>query len=213
MLKACCKHRGRPKTLEDTAQREAIVGVARMLFLQKGYGATTTEDIVGHCRISKQTLYRLFSGKVALFAAVVEQGRQQWLNLPVPDDMPLEPALEAVFRLDISEDEERARLQQMQMTFAEAQLYPELREIVKACGSVQAHTLLAEWLQRRAEHGEIRLAGDALTTAKLLTDMVFGALLRRTVGDLEWRSGEAWRMHVRTAIGVFLHGVGAHAAG
>ena len=207
MLKACCKHRGRPKTLEDTAQREAIVGVARMLFLQKGYGATTTEDIVGQCRISKQTLYRLFSGKAALFAAVVEEGRQQWLNLPVPDDMPLEMALEAVFRLDIGEDEERARLQQMQMTLAEAQLYPELREIIKSCGSAQAHALQAAWLQSRAERGELKLAGDALTTARLLTDMVFGALLRRAIGDLEWRSGEAWRVHVRIAIGVFLRGL------
>lgn len=207
MSKDHCKHRGRPKIQADTAQRETIVGVARMLFLQKGYGATTTEDIVGQCRISKQTLYRLFPGKATLFEAVVVAGRQQWLNLPVPDDLPLETALETIFRLDISEDEERERLQQIQMTLAEAQLYPELREIVKYCGSDQAHEQLAAWLNSQAARGTIRLAGDALATAQMLTDMVFGALLRRTIGSVEWRSGEAWRRHVKAAIGVFLHGV------
>lgn len=211
VMKHECKHRGRPKIQADTTQREAIVATARMLFLQKGYGATTTEDIVGQCRISKQTLYRLFPGKATLFAAVVVAGREQWLNLPVPDDLPLETALEKIFRLDISEGEERERLQQIQMTLAEAQLHPELREIVKYCGSDQAHEQLAAWLQGQAERGRLRVVGDALATAQMLTDMVFGALLRRTIGNVEWRSGEDWRAHVKAAIGVFLHGVGTRA--
>lgn len=207
MTESCLRHRGRPKTVADSQLRCLIAKEAGALFLQHGYGATTTEDIAARCKISKQTLYRLFSGKASLFEAVIELTRPQWLNLPVPDDLPLQAALEMVFRVDISEDEERERMQFLEMALAEGRLYPELSNALKNCGSGQGHQALACWMQSQADNGFIELAGDALTTAYLLTDMVYGALLRRAIGDVIWRSGEAWRMHVRLAIKVFLNGI------
>lgn len=200
------KHRGRPKAGADLQLRQLIAEQAGALFLQKGYGATKTEEIAARCKISKQTLYRLFSGKAALFAAVVDLKRPQWLNLPAPDHLPLQIALETVFRIDIGEDEERERMQFLEMGLAEGRLYPEVSEILKNCGSNQGHHALADWMQRQADNGLIELAGTALSTAYLLTDMVFGSLLRRTIGDGAWCTGEAWRAHVRVAIQVFLFG-------
>lgn len=184
-----------------------IAGVASRLFIQKGYGATTTEEIAACCKISKQTLYRLFPGKAALFAAVTELTQPQWLDLSVPDDLPMQAALEAVFRINISEDEAHERMQLLQMTLAEGRLYPELCEILKTSGSGPGLDGLASWLQGRADAGRLKLAGDARNMASLLGDMVFGSLLRRAVGDLEWQNDAEWRAHARLAIMVFLYGV------
>lgn len=202
------KHRGRPKAVIDTDLREMVLHVATRLFVQKGYGATTTEEIAVCCKISKQTLYRLFAGKAALFAAVIASKRPQWLDLHVPDDLPLQTALEMIFRINIAEEEDYERIKLLEMTLVERQRYPELQEILQTFGSEPGHHALAGWMQRQADKNRIKLAGDALNTAYLLTDMVFGSLLRRTIGEFEWRRGAAWRTHVSSAIEVFLHGVG-----
>lgn len=199
--------KGRPKAVIDSKLRQIIVQEAGRLFLMKGYGATTTEEIAAQCKISKQTLYRLFAGKIALFAAVIELNRPQWLNMQVPDNLPLQTTLEIFFRIDISESEETERIRFLEMTLAEGRLYPELSEVLKKCGSEEAHRALADWMQQQADKGRIRLAGDALSTARMLADMVFGSLLRRTIGDVEWRRGEARRQHISAVIQVFLHGV------
>nr|WP_295742209.1 TetR/AcrR family transcriptional regulator [uncultured Acidocella sp.] len=206
MAKEICKHRGRPKACTDETQRRLIIDCSRRLFLEQGYGATRTEDIAAQCKISKQTLYRLFPGKSALFAAIVDADRPQWLELPVPDDLPLAAALERIFRIDISEDEDRQRLDFFRMTLAEAQTYPELSEITRTSGA-QAYAALAIWMQRQADRGVINLALDALTSARMLSDMIFGAMIGKSIGDFAWRSGEARRAHIRAAIHVFLHGV------
>lgn len=207
MSKESCKHRGRPKACTDETQRRLIIDCSRRLFLEQGYGATRTEDIATRCKISKQTLYRLFPGKSALFAAVVDADRPQWLELPVPDDLPLAAALERIFRIDISEDEDKERLDFFRMTLAEAQTYPELSEIARTNGAQQAHAALAIWMQRQADRGLINLALDALTSARMLSDMIFGAMILKSIGEFAWRSGEARRAHIRAAIHVFLHGV------
>lgn len=208
MSKSCCKNnRGRPKTLPDENQRQVIIKGARQLFLEHGYGATKTEEIAARCKISKQTLYRLFPGKASMFAAVVEANRPQWLELPVPEDLPLQTALERIFRIDISEAEDQERLQFIGMTLAEGRHHPELHEITKTCGTGRAHATLAEWMQRQADLGRINLAEDALKTARMICDMVFGALLMKTLGEVGWPSCEARRTHIRAAIRVFLHGV------
>lgn len=203
-----CTKRGRPKAVIDSQLRQSIAFEANRLFLHKGYGATTTDEIAACCKISKQTLYRLFVGKSALFEAVVDLARPQWLDLQMPDDLPLQAALEMIFRINLSADEERERMRFLEMVLTEGRLHPELSEILKKCGSGYGHRALADWIQRQADNGRIRLAGDALSTAYLLTDMVFGSLLRRTLGDTEWQRGEAWRTHVSTVIKIFLHGVG-----
>lgn len=209
MTGVCSKHRGRPKAAADSDLRQAVADVASRLFIEKGYGATTTEEIAACCKISKQTLYRLFPGKAALFAAVIELTQPRWLDFSVPDDVPLQAALEVIFRLDISEEEARDRMQLLRMTLAEGRLYPELCEILKSFGSDQGLLMLTNWVQRQVDAGRIELTGDARHMANLLSDMVFGSLLRRTIGDLEWQSDADWRAHACLAIRVFLHGAGA----
>jgi len=170
------RRRGRPKLLPDAAQREQVVAAAHHLFVAEGYGGTTMDALAAHCHMSKRTLYRLFPGKAELFAAVVEAHRQSMLALPLADErMPLDAALAAIFRIDISEDEDRARHALLHLVMVERHAFPELKPILIHHGPERSQADLADWLAARAARGEITL-DDPAAMARLLMDMVFGGL-------------------------------------
>jgi AcrR family transcriptional regulator len=64
------------KTLRDRqaeATRQLLVSVARELFTQQGYAATSIEEIIKRAGVARGALYHHFPGKDALFRAVYEQ--------------------------------------------------------------------------------------------------------------------------------------------
>ncbi|QKG70384.1 TetR/AcrR family transcriptional regulator [Erythrobacter mangrovi] len=64
------KKLGRPT---DSAKREAIVAAARDAFFERGFAATSIEQIAADAGVSKVTVYNHFGDKRALFAAAVEE--------------------------------------------------------------------------------------------------------------------------------------------
>lgn len=199
--------RGRPKTTPEETQRAAIVAMARRLFLGKGYGSTTTDDIAAQCRISKQTLYRLFPGKAALFTAVIEAHRQHWLDLPGDyADLPLEEALARIFRADISPEMDEERMGLIRLVVAETGHFPELGEILRQYGAEAARDVLANWLEAQSARGRVVL-DDAASASRMLMDMVLGAIIVKSTGDLTWPGGQDRATHIRRCIAVFLNGV------
>lgn len=87
---------GRPR---DPAKNDAIQSAARESFLEKGFHASTIEDIAARAGVSKVTLYNRFGDKEALFDAMVrgEVGRMNALFEPSMDEpMPLSDRLTAI---------------------------------------------------------------------------------------------------------------------
>jgi AcrR family transcriptional regulator len=199
--------RGRPKTTSDEAQRGAITEAAKTLFLEKGYGSARTDDLTTRCKISKQTLYRLFPGKAALFAAVVTTYKRDWLDFSAADDeLTLEEALARIFRIDISPEADQERLTFVRLVVTESHSSPELTEILRECGSDASRAELAHWLTRQAARGRL-LVDDADSLARMLMDMIFGAIILKGVGELEWPGSIDRQAHIRRCIAVFLNGV------
>lgn len=63
---------------EETKKR--IVQRATQLFVQKGYGAVTMNEVCVTANVSKGSLYHHFSSKEELFLYVVEEDTKQWLQ-------------------------------------------------------------------------------------------------------------------------------------
>ncbi|MGQ3676623.1 TetR/AcrR family transcriptional regulator [Xanthobacter sp. TB0139] len=199
--------RGRPKLVPDDVQRDRIAEEARRLFLAHGYGRTTMDEVAAACRMSKRTLYRLFPGKLELFSAVVEAHRRSMLALPgCYEHLSLEEALAAIFHADISPEDDRERVAVLRLVLVEARQFPELGDVLRRQGGDPSRSELARWLAVQQEAGRL-CVDDAEAMARLLMDMIFGAVLFKADGEVDWPGGAARGAHVRRCIRVFLHGV------
>ena len=56
--------------------RSVLLTVAHRLFAERGYAGTSTQEIVGHAKVTRGALYHHFQNKRALFQAVFERFRQ-----------------------------------------------------------------------------------------------------------------------------------------
>jgi len=207
------RHRGRPKLVSDEVQRSLIVDGARQLFIEKGYGRTTTDDVAAQCRISKQTLYRLFPGKPALFAAVVEAHRYSMLALQGDyDAMPLEQALQQIFRIDLDPKIERDNLALLRLVMLESQQHPELEQMLLEYGANKARADLAKWLKARRKKDAVEI-DDADGAAHILLDMVFGPMVLKLDDAAKRRKTQQRQDHIRRCISIFLYGISAKKSG
>jgi AcrR family transcriptional regulator len=67
----------RTQAERSEATRSALVGAARALFGERGYGAVGTEEIVARAGVTRGALYHQFADKRSLFRAVVEALEQE----------------------------------------------------------------------------------------------------------------------------------------
>jgi len=85
------------RVAQGDATRAALLGAARELFGQHGYGETSTDEIVARAGVTKGALYHHFSGKEDLFRAVVEQVQREVSDLAVAEFL-LSDSWEALLR-------------------------------------------------------------------------------------------------------------------
>lgn len=195
---------GRPKTHTDAERRAAIVDVARRTFTEFGYLGTTTDEVAARCRISKQTLYKLFPSKSDIFLAVVRAHRRMMLDLPRPaeEDDPVETVLEKIFMIEIDQQAESERAAFIHAIVEESVSAPELSDILRREGVDLARRQLAAWLDEQGSKGGLQLE-DSESAAQMLMDMMLGAV--RPLGRI-WDSRELRQEHLRRCIRVFING-------
>jgi len=203
--------RGRPKLVSDEQRRADLVELAMGVFTELGYARTTMDIVAARARVSKQTLYRFFPSKTALFGAVIEHHRRFMLALPGDyDHLPIAEALAKIFRTDLDAAADDDRMLLVSMIMAESIQNPELLDVVEAHGAEPARADLGAWMRREVERGRIRSDDDPELLAGILLDMVFAPsechrFRRCGVGiDAETR-----RTHVERCIRIFLGGVAA----
>ena len=200
--------RGRPKILDDTQRRQVIIEHAYRAFVELGFAETSTAEVARRAKISKRTLYEIFSDKKALFAAVISEYRHLLLDLPRPDDerCSVEESLFRIFRLDISNEEKLEREAILRLMTRESILFPELSDYLYETKAVKSRELLMEWLLKTAGERGLYLE-DVEVLAGLLMDVVFGALLphRRQSGT---EDPGIMTEHIKKRIEIILLGIG-----
>jgi len=61
-------------------RREQLVQIGRALFAEKGFDATSIEEIAARAKVSKPVVYEHFGGKEGLYAVVVDREMSDLLN-------------------------------------------------------------------------------------------------------------------------------------
>jgi AcrR family transcriptional regulator len=65
------------KVQQGEMTRQALLEAARTLFGERGYAATSLDEITSAAKVTKGALYHHFGGKQELFAAVYEQVKRE----------------------------------------------------------------------------------------------------------------------------------------
>jgi AcrR family transcriptional regulator len=196
--------RGRPKTQSESGRRVAITQMATATFVELGFAGATTDVVAARCRISKQTLYRIFPSKLDMFLAVVAAHRRLMLDLPRPveENEPCAVVLARIFKIDIDEVAESERQAIVQLVRHESDHAPELHEILKREGIDRSRQYLADWLSIEAARGKL-VIDDALASARMLMDLLFGAMGHRR-NDFVTQIDR--RIHLQRCIALFEKG-------
>jgi AcrR family transcriptional regulator len=142
-------------------RRQHILDVAGEVFLQEGYASASMSAIAARLGGSKGTLYNYFTSKTELFGAYMSHAcvtYSEALLATADDETPL---VEALRRLGVGFLTFVLRDQAMavhRLVVAEAHRFPELGEAFYEAGPKQSCAVLADWMRRRMERGELRQA-------------------------------------------------------
>ena len=199
--------RGRPKMASDDSRRVMVIDCARKTFVELGFAGTTTDIVAARCKISKQTLYRLFASKSELFLAIVIAHRQMMLDLPRPagEDLPVVETLARIFRLDIDEAADREREAFVHLVIRESTQFPEIGDMLYRDGLLQSLHLLADWLTQQTVAGRMQI-DDSLSGARMLMDMIFGGKGPPGPARRDWLTSETRPQHLRRCLEIFARG-------
>jgi AcrR family transcriptional regulator len=203
------KARAPSKPSRGEARRAALVAAATDVFLERGFGAATLDEVVRRAGGSRATLYENFGSKEGLFAAIIAAQCAlvvEPLRTLAQEKGALEDVLFAVGRrfLDILMNPRGLGL--YRMVSAEAGRFPALGQQVFESGPKAAADQLAGYLRDQIKAGTLAL-DDADLAARHFLEMVKGDLHTRTL----FAAGPAPTsaeidMCVRGAVRIFLAG-------
>ncbi|MBO9187044.1 TetR/AcrR family transcriptional regulator [Rhizobium sp. K1/93] len=199
--------RGRPRVFSENERRKAILGAAQEAFVELGFSRTTTQVVAAKAKVSKRSIYEVFTDKTAMFAEVIRNEGAIFLDLPRPsrEQLPLLDTLVRIFRLDIDEAAELRREALLHLIMRESLQFPELSDYLYDNGIIRAREDLIEWLRSQNEADRLTIEDPAVCSGMLM-DIVFGALLPRrrlkAAADRELR-----KLHIKKRLEIFLNGV------
>jgi len=192
------------------ARRQAMLDAARELFLEKGFECTSLSDIVERSKGSRSTLYDHFGSKDGLLRALVEDITSTVWDVLGEDPGPAtfcEPGL-----IELGGRFVRAALAPdtiavYRILVAEGHRVPEIAELFFNIGPRRLEHRLAD--RFRAALPAPVADGQAEVIAQVYLGAMLGDLhVRQVLGLVPHWSDEQIEFHVRTAVKIFLDGVG-----
>ncbi len=199
---------GCPRAASRDTRRKAILDIARDMFLDQGFAATSMSQVAARLGGSKGTLYNYFSSKEELFSAMVtEECEAEFLAMT--DFEPQEALEESLRRFGLRFM--RYLMSDKGLGFhrlmaAESARFPELGAMFYAAGPQRTVERLSALLKDSMDAGKLR-AADPEIAAGFLTGLLKSTLHHRRVWNVEGpMPARALEAHVAEAVEVFLHG-------
>ena len=172
--------RGRPRGSDS----DELLEIARQTFLSSGFRGTTMDTVAARAHISKQSLYRAYPSKGALYAAVVRDWVKQGHDSMRPHAIALGEASDAgegLLRLGRVVQAgllSPAVLRMRTLIAAESASFPEVAADYVTRSWVYNLRMLADALETLATRGLLRIDDPGLA-AEQLTWLVVAAPLNR----------------------------------
>jgi len=165
---------GADEESRSARKRRAIIEAAITVFLQKGYKGASVDEIAALAGVSKQTMYRYFDDKEALFSEIVlgtidqigEPFYEAIVSLQEPED--LEGDLRELARRLVAIVMQPRLLQLRRLVIGEAARFPELGRAYYERGPGQTIAALASSFERLSERGLLRVDDASVAASGFL---------------------------------------------
>src|SRR5687767_12788426 len=167
-------------------KRRAILDAATEIFLRDGYLGTSMDEIAALSEVSKQTVYKHFTSKEALFIEIVSSmtsaaGDTVHADTEEPTDRAdLRPFLEAYAYRQLTVVLTPRLMQLRRLVIGEVPRFPELARVLYERGPMRAISILAAMFERLAASGLLRIS-DAKTAASHFNWLVMSEALNRAM--------------------------------
>ena len=209
--------RGRPVQM-DHAQRETMVlDAAAHLLTEKPLDEVTMSAIARRVRMSKRTVYTLFSSREALLGACLARVGASLFRPLEPEDhsKPLSDRLRKLLTVNRVPFLQAAPLEILRVVIAQAHTYPDLARNMTREGHDKLVQQVARELLAAERSGEVSLgATRADEAAELLVDMIFGGAVRYLLDPSRTMICEEDKAARRDcAISIFMRGLACKARG
>ncbi len=196
-------------------KRAAILAAATDVFLKGGYLGTNVDAIAARSGVSKQTVYKHFGSKEALFIEIVASMTGEAGDLVLGETSePGDAAELAGYLLAYAEKQLTAvltpRLMQLRrLVIGEVSRFPDLAKVLYERGPQRALTNLASTFERLAARG-LLIVDDASVAASHFNWVVMADPLNRAMllGDEAIPTADALRRHAAEGVRVFLAAYG-----
>jgi AcrR family transcriptional regulator len=201
-------------------KRRAILEAATTVFLRDGYLGASMDEIAQLADVSKQTIYKRFTSKEALFLEIVAgltNAGSDAVHGDIPDlaaDGDLRAYLEDYAYRQLSIVLTPRLMQLRRVVIGEASRFPELGRALYESGPRRAMAAMAAMFSRLAERGLLRVE-DPAVAASHFNWLVMSQPLNEAMllGDAGIPDPPALRRYAAEGVRAFLAAYGAAGAG
>jgi AcrR family transcriptional regulator len=172
-------------TTRSGQKRKAILTAATVVFLRDGYLGTSMDEIAALSGVSKQTVYKHFASKEALFVEIVTSMTDQAGDM-VHNDMPdiadgdLAAYLETYAYRQLTIVLTPRIMQLRRLVIGEVARFPDLARVLYERGPMRALRILADMFERLAERGQLEIEAP-MTAASHFNWLVMSAALNQAM--------------------------------
>lgn len=166
-------------------RREAILAIAKRVFLDQGYFGASMSAISAELGGSKGTLWSYFPSKEELFAAVLDDATKEYRGQLADVLKPGEDVRAAVLQFCrgfIAKISSPDGLRLHRLIASEVSRFPEIGDIFYRRAPMPTQQLLAGFLERAMDAGTLRRA-DPLFAARVLASLCLGVQQRMIWGQ------------------------------
>lgn len=177
--KKVCTHRG-------DVRREALLAVASKLFLEKGFGGTSVNEIVRRAGGSLATLYAMFPSKEALFKGIVQKYCERImapLQVQGSEQANVEDVLTDIGRAYVAVLSDPESLAMHRLLVAEGPRFESLRSTVLTVGIGKGQAELGAYLEQKSEEGLLLVADSKVAVSQFLSLLRGSWHIRAAIGD------------------------------
>ncbi len=188
-----------------STQDERLLDAATNVFLDKGFSATSVDEIAASAKASKITFYNHFGNKEQLFEAVVIRVNERinaGFAAALEGDISVEKGLLSLARqmMKVLYSGEAVRL--LRVLHSESERFPHLGQIFEEAGPERGLKLLTGFILKKMNDGELREAEPDLA-AEHFMHLALGEISRRLLLGLPTPRKDQIEKRLKSAVDVF----------